>query len=330
MKKIKSLFVLMTVLLLCTKVFADDNDEARAAFQKGKTLFSQEKYSEAASSFQKSYDLRPSWKILLNIGQCNAAAKDYGRALEAFEAYLAQGGDDVPLDIRDEIIAEIRIMKELVGYLQSKAPDGSELIINGVIRERYPLPGPVLVSAGVNHDVKILKDGKILLQRTIRINSGRTMELHAVDESPLPIENNTTDAQNHNKTNIINADKNTRSAIDQRKKLYSRPLRIAGWATTGVGLGLLVGGIVTGAMVLSLHNEYTSDECNTGCEDHSYRIRNLQVSTNVLVGEGAGVTCIGAAILIYSYLKQKKNARKVSFLPSFQPDNLTFTISYIF
>lgn len=331
MKFLMSLLLVTVVSTQGASAKSADNEQARKAFVQGTKLFEQNKFDEAAASFQKSYDLRPSWKILLNIGQCHAAAKNFGSALEAFTAYLSQGGDDVPVEKRDEIVAEIRIMKELVGQLQAEAPNGAEIIIDGLNRGRFPLPGPILISVGVNHDVKVVKDETILLQKTIRVNSGTTILLTVPKKDPGP------DAKP-----VAGAEQNTQAAADDsehtaptktttaHKAPYSKPLRIGGWVTAGTGIGLLVAGVITGATVLSLNKKNLSDECAVGCEDLPQQIKNLQVSTNVLLGEGAGVTCIGAAILIYSYVKQKKNAKRVSLLPEIRSDRLGLKLAYDF
>ncbi|MBN2530773.1 MAG: hypothetical protein JXR76_30580 [Deltaproteobacteria bacterium] len=43
-----------------------------------KQLFENEQYPEASAKFRKAYELKPSWKILVSIGQCEATAKNRG------------------------------------------------------------------------------------------------------------------------------------------------------------------------------------------------------------------------------------------------------------
>jgi tetratricopeptide (TPR) repeat protein len=75
---------------------AADVDEARREFEKGRQLFEAGDYREAAEAFRRANEEQPNWRLLYNIGQCEAAEKNYGLALESLEAYLAHGGDDVP------------------------------------------------------------------------------------------------------------------------------------------------------------------------------------------------------------------------------------------
>ena len=105
-------------------------EEARDLHQKGVELFKSEKYEEAAKAFREAHRLRPTWKLFYNIGQCEAASKRYGLALEAFEAYLVRGGDNVPEDRREYVSAEIRRIQPLVGILDIESDAGIEVLID--------------------------------------------------------------------------------------------------------------------------------------------------------------------------------------------------------
>jgi hypothetical protein len=340
MKKLLIFSVMIAVSTVSAAAYADNNEEAKKAFVQGTKLFEQNKFAEAALSFQKAYDLRPSWKILANIGECSAAAKEYGVALEAFEAYLSQGGDEVPIDKRDNVVAEIRVLRELVGQLVAEAPDGADLIIDGIRRGRFPLPGPVLVSAGVNHDVKIEKDGKILIRKTMRINSGNTMELSATKPAAASSSEtgpSTTEApkatEDTSPTRAEQKDRTTDKDKGKGKKKgdYSKPLRVAAWTTTAVGLGLLAGGVVTGVLAMSSNSDYNNNKCGSeGCDVLRKKVKNLQVTTNVLLGEGGGVTAVGVALVIVSYVQQKKRSKQVTVLPSIDSKNLGLSLTYQF
>jgi tetratricopeptide (TPR) repeat protein len=70
-----------------------DADPAKAAFAGGSRLFDKGDFPAAAEAFREANRLNPSWKLYYNIGRAEAAAERYGLALEAFEQYLAEGGD---------------------------------------------------------------------------------------------------------------------------------------------------------------------------------------------------------------------------------------------
>ena len=72
-----------------------DVSPAVVAFAEAKRYFMDGQFGKAAMKFREANVLKPSWKLFYNIGQCETAAKHYGLALEAFEQYLARGGDGV-------------------------------------------------------------------------------------------------------------------------------------------------------------------------------------------------------------------------------------------
>ncbi|MCK9461397.1 MAG: hypothetical protein M0R80_17340 [Proteobacteria bacterium] len=82
----------------------DEADPAKAAFGLGGELFDKGDYAAAADAFREANRLKPSWKLFYNIGQAEAAGRRYGLALEAFERYLIEGGDEIAADRNDEVI----------------------------------------------------------------------------------------------------------------------------------------------------------------------------------------------------------------------------------
>jgi hypothetical protein len=156
-----------------------DKDQAKAAFAQGRTLFESGQFAEAASAFRSAYALAPHWKVLYNIGQCEAAARRYGLALESFEQYLAEGGDDVDSERRDEVLGEIERLRRMVGGIDIEAPSGSVVLVDGEERGRTPLSGRLRLSAGVEHLVVIMRGEEVLLSRKVRIGSGEVMTLAA-------------------------------------------------------------------------------------------------------------------------------------------------------
>ena len=124
---------LHTVLLLLAALVSfqagaaesGSSSSPEALFEKGTSLFQKGDYAAAARAFREANEVRPTWRLHYNIGQSEAAAKHHGRALEAFEAYLSEGGDDVPADRREEVIREIEQLRKMVGMLDIRAPDGA-------------------------------------------------------------------------------------------------------------------------------------------------------------------------------------------------------------
>ena len=142
MKKTIELYGAVLVALLSSTVFAEDEDpkdKAVQAFQEGKRLYGDKKFKEAADAFRLANHLRRSWKLLYNIGQCEAAAKRYGMALDAFERYVAEGvavlkqldalsGQDGRAAVEAEIEARVLALRQKPDFSVSEAtkPDFHE------------------------------------------------------------------------------------------------------------------------------------------------------------------------------------------------------------
>lgn len=130
---------------------ADDVDEqARARYQRAIALYDDGVYDAALVELRRAYELRPSYKLLYNIGQVRLAMRDYAGALETFQQYLREGGGKVPSSRREAVQRELANLEQRVGHLSIRVDyDGAEVLIDDAPVGKSPLPGPVLVSSGL-------------------------------------------------------------------------------------------------------------------------------------------------------------------------------------
>jgi tetratricopeptide (TPR) repeat protein len=181
-----------TVVLLGSESQAapGEEDPARTAFREGTVHFEAGRYGEAAGEFRKAYELKPSWKLLYNIGQSEAASRNYGLALQAFERYLAEGGDELETDRRDEVLAEVERLRKMVGALVVIGPEGATVEVDEHPRGQLPLPGPLMISAGIKHQVAVISEGERLLERPVLLSGGQRIEVRVdgPDEEEAPPE----------------------------------------------------------------------------------------------------------------------------------------------
>jgi tetratricopeptide (TPR) repeat protein len=166
------------VTCLLAAPVTSEADEARDLFQQGIEAFESGDYRMAAEAFRKAYTAKESWKVLYNIGQAEAAATRYGLALEAFEKYLVQGGDDVPDARREEVLAEIQRLRLLVGVLEVKAEPGAELLVDGISRGTTPFDGIKRVAAG-SHHILVRRNGETLFEKKVSVAGGITTFIDA-------------------------------------------------------------------------------------------------------------------------------------------------------
>ena len=146
---------------------------AKKLFAEGGELFASGQYLASADAFRRAYEASPTWKLLFNLAQSETAAKRYGLAIEAFERYLSEGGDDIDVNRSQNVMAEIQRLRMLVGVLDVSAPEGTVVFVDDVSRGNVPLTGPLRVAVG-EHQLRLAKDGEVLLTRRIAIASGMT------------------------------------------------------------------------------------------------------------------------------------------------------------
>ncbi|MBN2530345.1 MAG: tetratricopeptide repeat protein [Deltaproteobacteria bacterium] len=276
---------------------------SRQLFKDGTELFARQKYVEAVAAFRGAYAIKPHWKILYNIGQSEAAAGHYGLAVEAFEKYLALGGDNIDEIRLSEMELELDRLQRRVGFISVSAPKGAEIFVDGNARGRAPLPGRLIVVAGVNHELKVVFGGKELENRIVKV-SGRQSTSVVVGEK----------RDNNQSKNAVVTQKTTPNdgaePLGKIKKTEPRQrITNATWKKMMVpaGVGLMAGGgasllasLVTGVVIKKRRDDL---ECKDGVCPPAYHSKNDSLNKmisagNVLFVTGVSVAAVGAVLFI--------------------------------
>lgn len=179
MKGILSVFSMMLLIFTVSSLSAEKKEEhkAAAAFQKGIDAYEAGKMEAAVQEFRRADALNPSWRIQYNIGQCEAALRRYGLAIEAFELYLGQGGDAVPQKRQDEVLRELDRMRRMVGTIIIKGEPGVDVYVDIVKYGNTSVRSSIQVTAGTAHEISFVKDGKKLGEVKLTVSGGEVVEL---------------------------------------------------------------------------------------------------------------------------------------------------------
>ena len=280
-------------------------DNARQAFESGITAYNAGKPTVAAAEFRRAYGFRPSTTLFYNIGQCEALAKRHGLAYEAFERYLAEGGDDVPVERRDEVIAELNRLENLVGAVRVVAPQGAVVRIDGEIRGTAPLPGVLKIGVGIPHEVEITWQGQVMHRESVKVSRGESVRVTAGGVSSTASEKQEASASAEQASaSAVQENPGTTPAkpvdIDNN---HHRNRLILAQVTLGVSGALLVGGAVFGAMALSYNHDLKSSCENGVCTNSddqdklSRRDRFAPLSTTLL-SVGIATAALGVSLWI--------------------------------
>lgn len=179
-KKICTIIALLTCTLLTIEALcqdSEDHEKAAKAFEAGVSFYNEGRYELACPLFDKAYSLRPSWKLWYNIAQCQAALKNYGVALDAFDNYLVGGGDELETSRTESVMAEMRRLKALVAEISVTGPDGGKIYVNERFRGELPQTPIIRVTAGRPHKVEIRVDDAVWLARDIKLGSGQQLRI---------------------------------------------------------------------------------------------------------------------------------------------------------
>jgi hypothetical protein len=165
---------------------ARDVVNARGHFDRAVALFRDADYEAALADFDRAYELAPHWGLLYNIGLARAALRDYPGAVEALERHLEDGGAQVPAARREQVEAELRRLRALVGRVAVSVtgPAAATVLVDDAEVGATPLAAPVAVAAG-RHMVEVRARGFLPWRRQVVVAGGVTEELRVALE-PVP------------------------------------------------------------------------------------------------------------------------------------------------
>ncbi|MBN2344074.1 MAG: tetratricopeptide repeat protein [Deltaproteobacteria bacterium] len=349
------LFPVVWMMICCVSIgaWAKSNDaQAKKFFVEGTTLYNDGKFHDAAEQFRRAYEMKPSWKLWFNIGQAEAAAKQYGLALEAFEKYLAQGGDEVSKERFDEVIDEMKRLRQLVGNLEIEgAPKGAVIRINDMERGVLPLATALRVSMGVQHRVEILFNNKIIHSQTLSVGSTATATIMVGNQALADRDEELSgfgtgegsELTSSGERVLVVSDSNSQDSASQTsepsdssksaaEKNRLRSLKI--FFFSSLGLAVVSGGLAIGFWsaagnkeeeLTSMETQYREDQITF--DDYTTRYNSTLnsmnrfdgLSTAMLITSGVCITTSTVALILL--LKNKKQ-RSTAFLLS--PTGIAF------
>ncbi|MBN2528260.1 MAG: hypothetical protein JXR76_17840 [Deltaproteobacteria bacterium] len=328
MKNKLGTFMIFTFLVIPQISFASKGDtrHAQKEFKAAARLFEQGEYVAAADKFRQSYQYKPSYKILYNVGQSEAAARRYGIALQAFEQYLADGGDDVPQARQEEVRNEISRLRDLTGILEITAPNDAEIFIDNVLRGVYPANQRIPVAATVVHEVAIRTvDGTGDQVTRASVSGGDSVSVdltsHEAESEETVVATLPTELEEEpaTSTNEALSDFNGQTQTIAVRKNKSR--FIAGIALGSAGVGSIIVGSIFGGLALNKNTE-VEKKCPQGICDEQFRDLvndrdRFAVLNSVFLFAGGALVAAGGVLVTLSLLKKDKlNGPAVAVSPT--------------
>lgn len=263
-----------------------DTRQASKHFGLGVKLYAEGDFGPALAQFQRAYELRPHFKVLYNIAQCNFELRDYVEARTALGRYLAEGGAAVlDPDRRARIDADLAELDRRIALLEvhSNVP-GAAVYVDGRKVGTTPLTAAVEVNEGKRAlSVEVAAQGT--KQRSILLVGGERQVVTV---------------------NFESAEERRRapSGVGQGPAAPAQTSRLgAGFWSASIGAFVLAGGAgVTGYLAMRADGQQRADLNRPGIstgklESDRREIRTLALATDALLG--GTLICAGIATTLF-------------------------------
>ena len=175
----------------------DLEQEAGAHFDHAVTLIQSNDLEGAAREFERADAIKPSERVLYNLGQVYAQLNRFADAYRTYQRYLSRHAGAIPAARRALVEEELARLRGKIGFLRVVAhPDSSQVLVEGV-EQPEALAGGVPVAPGQQR-VMVRADGYSDEDLVVNIEAGDSALVHvsltpveptpetAMSPSPLP------------------------------------------------------------------------------------------------------------------------------------------------
>lgn len=255
---------------------AEAQAEARERFRRALELAEDGDFDSALIELRRAYELAPTYRILYNVALVYQQLKDYARALDTFERYLAEGGADIDEDRAEAVRTRMERLRGRVAYVVVKtAEPGAEIAIDDRIVGRTPLVHSLRVNSGQRRVTAKLA-GRPVEARVVELAGGESREVQ-FDLRPAVV------------------------------RIAAEPTRAAVWIGWSSAAVLAAGAAVTGILSLDAKAEHEEQIDKLGVtrgelNDTRTRMDALALTTDVL----AGAALVAAGVSLYLTLEPSR------------------------
>ncbi len=284
----------------------DASAKALARFRRGQEFYNERNFAAALVEFRKAYETAPNYRVQFNIGQVCYQMQDYVCAQAAFTQYLAGGGTEIPEARRQAVEQELQGLRQRVGSLDLAVDvAGAEVSVDDTVVGTTPVAEAIPLSAG-RHKLVVVKSGFVSVTRSFDL-AGQDVAHIKLTLPPItaggPITPQPTVPQ---------------PPPAEKPKSNDNSMTPLSWLGYGLGVGMLVGGGVTGAMALGANGDvkekvYTNEADAKSDRD---RAKVLGITTDALIAGGV-VTLAVTTILTFVVSRDgSKRASALTFKPA--------------
>ena len=320
--------------------------ESKKHFSKGVKLFKNDEYREALDEFRKSYDLRPHWGLLYNIGICYVKLGKKGKALTALLKFMEKGGSDISHGKAIEVEDFIPKLMKAVGIVRFSGDlSGARVLVDGdyypdALQDMY-----IYIDPGKKF-IRVMVGDKTMFEEKITIKKGEEININVggvavapPDKIEVPII-----------PPILPVDKPDKV---KPKKDNMKAMKTAAYAMAGLAGAFIIGYAAAGGVALDERNKMRDveadwDQNRTSCgtpvecdsalakalsdqDAHHDKAHDSMLAADILFAGAAATAVTAIGLLIAIKVKGKKEKKQVSpHVPSvgISPNSVSMTISF--
>jgi tetratricopeptide (TPR) repeat protein len=326
--------------------------DARKHFEKGVDLFEKEDYSEALEEFKKSFEIKRHWSVRYNLGMCYIALGSLAEGVTELSMFLEEGGKNVKSSMAKEVNAAlIDLLPELGTIVIFGDLKDYTFQINGKPVQGPTEKGELFIQTGT-FDFSILKDDKIVVERSLSVEKGEIIEMDIKEEAakaakaqppdkpvdpgvPKPVKPDNPGTKIETKTGAPG------------EKTQPMVKRLWLWVALGITGATLATGTAMGILAVKERDAMRSDEDRyrllegtaTPAElaavlkrrnDHYDKGQAFALSSTVLLSVGAAGAVASIVLLVLTERKVKPREKKAKTSLFFSPQLQGGTLTWVF
>ena len=296
MRRARLMTVLWLVLLAsvgASAARADDLEAAKAHYKAGESYYDQASYADALKEFQEAYRLSGRPALLYNVARCMEQLGRFDDAITALEKYLRADPK-----AKDRVTIEQRIVNLKARRDEQRARAAAPA---------SPATAPTSPTSPASPASPASPPAAVATAEQPAPASDV-----AAHEPPAPAAQDASPAPGTPPVGVVEA-----APRPEPKRSVGRR-RVATWVIGGLGLGLLAGAVVSGAIAQSRYSSLENECPGDVCTDPAYRTRvdagrKAALATDILWPVGAACVIVGTVLYFFEGKPKADKRAALSF-----------------
>lgn len=264
-----------------------DVEQARKHFSQGLKLYKDGDFDAALVQFERAYAVKPNFKVLYNIAQCDFELHQYVEARDTLTRYLKDGEGLLDAERKAAVENDLSELQHRIAHISLTANvTGATVFVDGKKAGTTPLGVPLDVNEG-QRTISVETADRGTKQRIVRVAGGENQAVNLDFTTP----------------GATPAPAAASPPPDLKPRPTSRGLGIGFWVTGGAALALGAGAGVTGYLALKAQDDHDKGLDRFGItanqlDDSRHRAKTFALTTDILAGSAIVCASIATVLLV--------------------------------